>query len=1442
RWAAPKAGTAEAVCREAVALANTGDHEGARRLLEAFVQTVPDSALAHNNLGALYEMGGNMDNALVHYEKAAQLRPEEISYQKNLAALCAGHRHNMEKALRIYLDVLKKAPDDVESLLVIGNICAIQGMPDDAKQFYRKVLAIEPNNRLARENMLNLRSDRDNSRKTENSTEPSTSGPEKGPDIQVSAIVSAYNSERFIRGCLQDLVDQSLYKKGRVEIIVVDSGSSENEREIVEEFQARHRNITYLRTERETVYAAWNRAIEIAQGTYITNANTDDRHREDCFELLASCLDNNPGVVLAYADVLITETENETFRNCHHVGTYLWHEWDRNTLLDRGCFMGPQPMWRKSIHDIYGYFDETMVTSGDYELWLRISQTSDFLHIPNFLGLYLTSPDSIEHRNRKQQAQENKRILSKYRDAADRGALIRFRPLNDLRELFLKGSEAFRRDAGELIARLVTIAGLDGEEAFLPDEGTGRHEKDFMLLRSALLDAPDEIVLEQLCAVFSRMMLTKTGWWKARYPESMLESSAECGKMGMTSIVIVPSARQDHLLKCLRSIMDNTVQPYEMIFMETPKQRFGQSVRKQVPELAAVTWLDATVGKGQVWHLNRAISSAKGEFVVLLKDNVIVHEQWLERMLDHLKGTPKAGIVGCMETNSCGRQSVAIADKGADEAARYAGEFLKRNLHRQALERNIAGPCFLFEKSKAEKTGLFDEGLEESRFMEDFCIRVELAGYRNLIAGDVLMRRIGDEGRRDSDPLLGGKRKKTDEKWTGIDITIPPGCRLLILRILEKAEESWNMDMPDEAIKMLVEGIRRYPEEKKIRLRLAEMLLESKEFGKGVEILSQAPSPKEDAEILCLMGYCYEGLGDPEQAEACADRALSLMPCNAAAINLKGVLAYKKEDRDKAAELFGEAAEASPSYGEPLTNLGVLRWADGQEAEGLDLLEKGFILAPGSTDSASLYHSAVSALGAFSRAERVFTEAQALNPAIKRVAFFFIDILLKQGKYAEAMEVIEESLVRFGIDAEMMAAALAVREKVGAKKVAKGPGKTTLSLCMIVKNEEKYLAKCLNSVKTIVDEMVIVDTGSTDRTSEIARVFGARVFDFPWQNDFAEARNASLERAEGDWILVLDGDEVIAGQDTREIKTLVEGHRKGIAYNIDTRNYTRNVVANWTGNEGDYAEEAGSGWFPSTKVRLFPNDRKIRFANPVHELVEPTLRSAGYKIIDCSTPIHHYGKLDQDKTAEKGEAYYLLGMEKLRHNGNNAKAVFELAVQATELGRYEDAIDLWNRLIELRPDFDGAYINAVKPYAELGRIKEALIMAKKGIALSPGKREAVFHYALCEFYDGNYRGAQNAIEAFISKDKDYPPLLALLAALCIILQREEEGRRLIERLRKMGFNYPEYACIEARKLSALGRPGDACTLLSTLIAAHITSPHLLCLYRECLAASEKCTA
>ena len=164
--------------------------------------------------------------------------------------------------------------------------------------------------------------------------------------LKVSAIISTYNSANLIRGCLEDLLNQTLYQKGELEIVVIDSGSLENEREIVLEFQKEKTRIEYLRTEvRESIYQAWNRGIRMAKGRYLTNANTDDRHDCDSLEKLAHALDGDDEAVIAYGDSRMTGPCDQQFNKSDFPN----REFFAPSLLLYNLF-GYQPMWEASLH------------------------------------------------------------------------------------------------------------------------------------------------------------------------------------------------------------------------------------------------------------------------------------------------------------------------------------------------------------------------------------------------------------------------------------------------------------------------------------------------------------------------------------------------------------------------------------------------------------------------------------------------------------------------------------------------------------------------------------------------------------------------------------------------------------------------------------------------------------------------------------------------------------------------------------------------------------------------------------------------------------------------------------------------------------------------------------------------------------------------------------
>jgi glycosyltransferase involved in cell wall biosynthesis len=222
------------------------------------------------------------------------------------------------------------------------------------------------------------------------------------PEPLITAIVSTYSAERFMRSCLEDLVAQTLFND--MEVLVIDSGSPQGESAICEEFASKYPQIRFLRTKREPLYVAWNRAISLARGRYLTSANTDDRHHPSFMATMVDALERHPEVALVYADQFISHTENESFADCESRAAKLrrWPDYTPEDLMLR-CITGSQPVWRKSLHGVFGVFDTNYRIAGDYDMWLKFASQHPLLHVSQTLGVFFDSPHTISGANNQVQ-------------------------------------------------------------------------------------------------------------------------------------------------------------------------------------------------------------------------------------------------------------------------------------------------------------------------------------------------------------------------------------------------------------------------------------------------------------------------------------------------------------------------------------------------------------------------------------------------------------------------------------------------------------------------------------------------------------------------------------------------------------------------------------------------------------------------------------------------------------------------------------------------------------------------------------------------------------------------------------------------------------------------------------------------------------------------------
>lgn len=228
----------------------------------------------------------------------------------------------------------------------------------------------------------------------------------------------------------------------------------------------------------------------------------------------------------------------------------------------------------------------------------------------------------------------------------------------------------------------------------------------------------------------------------------------------------------------------------------------------------------------------------------------------------------------------------------------------------------------------------------------------------------------------------------------------------------------------------------------------------------------------------------------------------------------------------------------------------------------------------------------------------------------------------------------------------------------------------SVSLCMIVKNEEAHLADCLTSVGDFATEIIIVDTGSTDRTVQIARSFGAKVKQFNWVNDFAAARNESIKEAQSDWIFWMDADDRLSPENVNRLKQAV------VCGQTDA--YICRVVSQVQGlNRSTVSVE---------HLRLFRNGLGLQFEQPIHEQIAPMAKRQGLTIAHTNITIDHLGyEADSETLKAKARRNRALILQCLDQQPDNLYWRFHLGINLYTLDDWAGAAENFEVVLNQPP-------------------------------------------------------------------------------------------------------------------------------------------------------------
>ncbi|MGZ4203474.1 MAG: glycosyltransferase, partial [Thermoleophilaceae bacterium] len=373
-------------------------------------------------------------------------------------------------------------------------------------------------------------------------------------------------------------------------------------------------------------------------------------------------------------------------------------------------------------------------------------------------------------------------------------------------------------------------------------------------------------------------------------------------------------------------------------------------------------------------------------------------------------------------------------------------------------------------------------------------------------------------------------------------------------------------------------------------------------------------------------------------------------------------------------------------------------------------------------------------IGLLKPAELLFKATKRLDPDLPHVGRNLDELARRRRKHIDVTQALPPQ-----VSLALPPLVRRVDSIVARAKPAEG---LRISLTMIVKDEEEMLPRCLEAIHDVVDEMIIVDTGSSDRTVEIAESLGAKVLHHEWTGDFSEARNVSLEAASGDWFMYLDADEVLVREDAKQLRKLA-GHVWREAFFV--------VETNFTGDLDD-----GMAVNHNT-LRMFRNRPEYRFKDRIHEQIAHSLPSnMPERIEQPSVRIEHYGYLGAVRDSKEKSRRNIELLERQIADGERSPFLcFNLGSEHAAAGDAEAALVQFHEAWELLLDdpertaygFVPSLTNRlVKALRTNHKFDDAVGVAQEGLQLFPGFTDLVLEQAHVRRLRGDLDGAAELVE------------------------------------------------------------------------------------------------
>jgi FkbM family methyltransferase len=850
----------------------------------------------------------------------------------------------------------------------------------------------------------------------------------------------------------------------------------------------------------------------------------------------------------------------------------------------------------------------------------------------------------------------------------------------------------------------------------------------------------------------------------------------------LVSIIILNFNRLADIRVCLESIQRHTPERHEIIVVDNASTDGSLDYLRTVPD---ITLLENPTNLGCPPARNQAMALAKGDYVVFLDNDTIVTSGWINTFMEHARRNPNIGLLGPRSNFVSGPQLVPkVPYRDVQSLEEFAQTFSKQNQGRTTPTHRLVGFCMFVKREVINKIGAHDPQFGKFGFEDDdYTWRAIIAGFKVAIAHDVFIHHTGGpqiRGNLEYNNLLLEAWEVFKSKWelppklpygAGFDVQsvlsqgfdrnrhyVPAADRLEVKRLIYHAPEPekavpepdvgeekmhtrliiWSPTASAEHLERCLGHVQRFSETS------YDLMIELVDVGTTI------PDSKLNAQA--------SAASTPQAAlkEARASEAQYVVLLSTDTVVTKRWLdsLLAVADSDPSIAAVGPTSNAAPatqkikkrykSVKKELQKFAVRRarkhgnaWDEVSYLGAFCLLLK------------------TQAVGAVDGLDETLSLPEALWDLYGRLRANGFKLACAQGVYVHHAKLTDDEGGKYDDWAVTRRAATqaSAAQDTPADQSVNGlttpqpgvlPDKPKLSVCMIVRDEENALPRCLKSVQDIADELIVVDTGSKDNTISIAKDFGAKVFYFEWRDDFAAARNESLRHATGDWILQIDADEELPSSSIPFLREAIS-NPWCLVYVITCDNGAACRIERFV--------EVG---------RLFRNHPLIRYSRPYHETVASsahklTAQEPKWQLLnEPRIRIRHYGYEPSEMRSRNKLERGLHSMEShLEENPSDDYMLTRLAETYGALGRYDEAMSMLQKAVAINPKRADTHKSLGLVYFEKGMLDEAIAQLKQAVAINPNRADVHNNLGMAYYTKGLVDKATSEYREAISVEPEF---------------------------------------------------------------------------------------